>query len=152
MRFEIPQFIGVEDKVFGPLTIKQFIYLAGAGSLAFIVYKYLPKYFSIPLALILVTLGLALAFYKVNNKPFIFLMEAGFKYLVGTRLYVWEKRERPVTPRKDYARTPLISVPKISNSKLKDLTWTLDVKEGTNPGTAETYDSKIHTKKAGFTV
>jgi len=29
MRFEVPQFIEVEDKIFGPFTWKQFIYLMG---------------------------------------------------------------------------------------------------------------------------
>jgi hypothetical protein len=29
MQFRVPQFIDIEDKLFGPLTFKQFIYLAG---------------------------------------------------------------------------------------------------------------------------
>ena len=31
MRFQVPQFIEIESKIFGPLTFKQFIYLAGGG-------------------------------------------------------------------------------------------------------------------------
>ncbi len=33
MRFEVPQFIDVEDKIFGPFTFKQFLYLAGGAGL-----------------------------------------------------------------------------------------------------------------------
>lgn len=128
MRFEVPQFIGVEDKIFGPLTIKQFVYLTGAGALAFIAYHYLPFIFAVIIDLPLIALGLALAFYKVNNKPFIFVLEAMFKYSIGSRLYVWQKKEKPITARteKDDDRGALLSVPKLSQSKLKDMTWTLD--------------------------
>jgi len=35
MRFEVPQFIDVEDKLFGPLTFTQFVYLAGSGGISF---------------------------------------------------------------------------------------------------------------------
>ncbi|TSC80302.1 MAG: hypothetical protein G01um101429_152 [Parcubacteria group bacterium Gr01-1014_29] len=30
-QFQVPQFIEVEDKIFGPLTTKQFFYLLGGG-------------------------------------------------------------------------------------------------------------------------
>ena len=34
MMFSVPQFIDVEDKIIGPLTLKQFIYLAGGAGLS----------------------------------------------------------------------------------------------------------------------
>ena len=42
MRFQTPQFIEIEDRIFGPLTLKQFIYLAGSAGLAFLFYRTLP--------------------------------------------------------------------------------------------------------------
>ena len=42
MRFQVPQFIEVEDKIFGPLTLKQFIYVFGGGGLCFVFYTFLP--------------------------------------------------------------------------------------------------------------
>ena len=47
MRFQVPQFIEVEDKIFGPLTLKQFIYLAGAGGLVFVLWRVLPLFVAI---------------------------------------------------------------------------------------------------------
>ena len=38
MRFQVPQFIEVEDKIFGPMTLKQFIYMAGGAGLSFLIY------------------------------------------------------------------------------------------------------------------
>jgi hypothetical protein len=41
MRYQVPQFIDVEDKVIGPLTIKQFIYLAGGAGMCFVIFHFI---------------------------------------------------------------------------------------------------------------
>lgn len=135
MRFQVPQFIEVEDKIFGPLTLKQFIYLAGGGGLSFMVYAILNNLILaiIPIAVIM-GFSAALAFYKINNKPFVNVMEAAIKYWFGNKLFIWKKEDQAVKQTvdadireaKNYAS---VMVPKISDSKLKDLTWSLDIKE-----------------------
>ncbi|OHA17254.1 MAG: hypothetical protein A3C79_02950 [Candidatus Taylorbacteria bacterium RIFCSPHIGHO2_02_FULL_45_28] len=135
MRFQVPQFIEVEDKIFGPLTLKQFIYLAGGGGLSFMVYVFLN---SITLAIVpiilIMAVSAAFAFYKVNNKPFVHVVESAFKYYLGGKLYIWRKAEKQspqntATAVKDAENYASVMVPKISDSKLKDLTWSLDIKE-----------------------
>jgi hypothetical protein len=134
MRFQVPQFIEVEDKIFGKITLKQFIYLAGGGGLCFAIFRFLPSllYSGIPILLI-ATFSLALAFYKINNKPFIYIVEAAFKYFFASKLYIWKKQEvikkDDSEEKKDAKQYASIMVPKISDSKLKDLTWSLDIKE-----------------------
>ena len=136
MRFQVPQFIEVEDKIFGPLTLKQFIYIAGGAGLSFVVYVMAHNLVLslIPIILIMAT-ALGLAFYKMNNKPLINVVEAAFKYYAGGKLFIWKKEDnapRPVTPQaaaRDAKSFASIMVPKISDSKLKDLTWSLDIKE-----------------------
>ncbi len=91
MRFEVPQFIDIEDKIFGPLTFKQFIYVAGGGGLCYGVYRLLPLYFAIPLILAIALLAWALAFYKINNQPFIKIGQAFIVFLTKNKLYVWQK-------------------------------------------------------------
>lgn len=136
MRFQVPQFIDVEDKIFGPLTLKQFIYLAGGGGLSFLLYVFINNlvFSFVPIALVM-AFSATLAFYRVNNKPFINVMESAFKYFTGKKLYIWKKEEaKPKTESvqsvaaeaKSYAS---IMVPKISDSRLKDLTWSLDIKD-----------------------
>jgi hypothetical protein len=135
MRFQVPQFIEVEDKIFGPLTLKQFIYLAGGGGLSFLIYITLNNLFLsvIPIVAVM-AISCALAFYKLNNKPFVAVMESAFKYYFGNKLYIWKKQDKPqpqnaqaaMRDAKNYAS---VMVPKISDSKLKDLTWSLDIKE-----------------------
>jgi hypothetical protein len=134
MYFQTPQFIEIEDKIFGPLTLKQFVYLAGAGGLSFTAYSLLP----LPVAILLIApaaaLGAALAFYKINNKPFIHTLEASFRYLLGAKLYLWRQAapKQPSAARADrdaHDTMGGLPVPKLSESKLKDLAWSLDVKD-----------------------
>ena len=130
MRYQVPQFIEIEDKIFGPLTFKQFIYLIGAGGFAFLVFRILPFFLAFLVSTPIVALGLALAFYKVNNKPFIFTLEAAIKYAVGGKLYIWkkeEKKRKEIRTNKDIPNK--VSLPKLSSSKLKDISWSLDVNE-----------------------
>jgi len=135
MRFQVPQFIEVEDKIFGPLTLKQFIFMAGGAGLSFVVYAFLNNVLlaSVPI-IIIMAISSALAFYRVNNRPFINVVESAFKYWVGTKLYIWKKEEKPrpkdtTTAIRDAKNYAGIMVPKISDSKLKDLSWSLDIKE-----------------------
>ena len=79
MEYQVPQFIEVEDKIIGPLTLKQFIYVAGAGGLCVVFFVYLPIIIALLLSAPVAALAAALAFYKVNGKPFIEVLEAGFK-------------------------------------------------------------------------
>ncbi len=92
MRFEVPQFIDIEDKIFGPLTWRQFLYLGGGvgmGVVLFFINKLLFLFVGLPLAI----LAGALAFYPVNNRPFSFFLEAIFNYLGSDKLYLWKQKD-----------------------------------------------------------
>lgn len=132
MRYQVPQFIEVEDKIFGPFTFRQFAYLLGGGGVCFIAYKLLPGIIGIPIMLFAAGISLALAFYKINNRPLINVLESAFKYFLTSRLYIWKKRDKyiekakAVAPAENYRS---LKVPKVSDSKLKDLAWSLDINE-----------------------
>ena len=132
MQFQVPQFIDVEDKIFGPFTFKQFIYLLGGAGGSFALYKLTPIYIAIPLILPIAALSLALTFYKVNDRPFINTLEAIFNYYISGRMYVWKqgkpkKKAEEKKPEETDSLSNFNYVPKLSNSKLKDLSWSLDV-------------------------
>ncbi len=127
MRFQVPQFIEVEDKIFGPLTLKQFIYLAGGGGIVVVLWNVLPKFIAVIIALPVIGVSVALTFFKINNRPFIIMLESFFKYTVGQKLYIWKKEEREATPGERAKANPHVALPHLSNSKLKDLSWSLDV-------------------------
>lgn len=133
MRYEVPQFIEIEDKVVGPLSWRQFVYLAGGVGGAVGLWILLPNIIAIPLAVCLVVLGGMLSFYEYNKQPFIVLLESWFNYLLRNKLYIWKKRERTVAQEPSIEQqaeeiiNPTPYVPKLSDSKLKDLSWALDI-------------------------
>jgi len=129
MRFQIPQFIDVEDKIFGPLTLKQFIYVAGGAAAAVVSVMFFGIFFGLVLAAPIVILSAALAFYKVNNRPFIHMLESAFKYTTKSKLYIWQKKETESEEEREEKEYNPLSVPNLSNSKLKDMNWELDVKK-----------------------
>jgi hypothetical protein len=129
MQFKVPQFIDVEDKLFGPFTFHQFAYLIGGAGIAFVLYKLLPIWISIFLILPVVGLSLLLVFYKINEKPFIFYLQAGINYLVSSKLYIWKQRLAKPENKNDEQETPSLTsiVPMTTENKLKDLSWSLDI-------------------------
>ncbi|MDO8183606.1 MAG: PrgI family protein [bacterium] len=131
MNFQVPQFIEIEDKIFGPLTFKQFLYVVGGVGLAFALYVYLPIYLSIIPIIAIVGLSLMLAFFKYNERPFIQLVESAFYYALTNKLYVWKKegRRQPIVLAATATEQLKMKSPRLSNSRLKDLSWSLDVKD-----------------------
>ncbi len=131
MRFQVPQFTEIEDKIFGPLSLKQFIYLVGGAGGIFVLYGLLPLplviFFGIPIALF----SLALAFYKVNNQPFVKIAGFAFKHFTSNRLYLWKKREMKIVATQETEKTklPPAYAPKLNKSRLDDLAWSLDIKK-----------------------
>lgn len=124
MRFEVPQFIEIEDKVIGPLTWKQFVYLAGGGGLAVTLFLNAPTMIFVLVGLPGVALAAALAFHRVNNRPFSVFLEACFAYISRTKLYLWRKDQTqsapPVTGERDTetVQNPLTFVQKKNLSAL----------------------------------
>lgn len=135
MQFQVPQFIEIEDKIFGPLTLKEFIYIAGGIGLSVVIYLTIPyKIISIPLIIAVMAFSLSLSFYRVNGKPFVSTVESAFYYFLNSKLYIWKKAERKPATRPDEMvkeATSILTIPKLSESKLKDLSWSLDIKETT---------------------
>ena len=132
MRYEVPQFIEIEDKIVGPLTWKQFVYVAGSIGGSVLAWFFLPLVLAVPISVVLIVLGLALAFFEYNKQPFIVLLEAFISYTLRSKLYIWQKRQKKNTETNNDQRSedilnPQPYVPKLSDSKLKDLTWALDI-------------------------
>jgi len=134
MQFKVPQFLDIEDKIFGPFTFREFVYLAGGAGLCFIVYKLLGLILGAIPILAIAGFSLALTFYKPNNKPFIFMLESGFKYFAQNKLYIWKKRVNKTKNEKsqilnvDENKIRMMGgESRLSGSKLRDLAWSLDV-------------------------
>jgi hypothetical protein len=133
MRYQVPQFIEIEDKIFGPLTVKQFLYVAGGAAFGFILWSLLPKAIAFIVALPVVLFFAALAFYKYNDRPFIYTVEGAVKYFFSNKLYIWKKENKQAVKKEVIkAEDPKLNLPKLSDSKLKNLSWSLDVNQNIN--------------------
>jgi hypothetical protein len=97
MRYTVPQFIEHEAKIIGPLTFKQFVYLAIAGAGCFVVYFMAP--FSVFL-ISCVVLGLgavAFAFLKIGGRSLPTMIGNFLTYSLTPKMYIWRKKEQVIT-------------------------------------------------------
>lgn len=139
MEYQVPQFIEVEDKLIGPLTLRQFIYVAGAIGICVILFVYLPLMLAILFALPIGGLGAALAFYKINSKPFVEVLEDGFNYYTHSKLFLWKHETKSAAQMNAAASAaaataaalrPERPAARLTSGKLSELAWSLDVKKG----------------------
>ncbi|MBP6912446.1 MAG: PrgI family protein [Candidatus Pacebacteria bacterium] len=133
MRFEVPKFIEFEDKIFGPFTWKQFLYLCGgAGSLLIAQHFIKDIFWSIIVTSPIIATALALTFYKVNGQNFSIILKASIQYFFRQKLYVWkaakpEKKKpesaiaKPVTNESESSATAR------KEARIDDVSWGLDV-------------------------
>ncbi len=146
MQFQVPQFIEMEDKIFGPLTFKQFVYIAGGAGLSYLLWRIFPFIVAVPLIIAAAGFGAALAFMQYNGRPFILALEHGFYFLLRSKLYLWnnERRERNKVSEREKKNASRnlgdLYIPHLSESKLHELAWSLDIKEKIAAGIASEND------------
>ena len=146
MQFQVPQFIEVEDKIFGPLTFKQFIYIGGGLGACYIIWRVLPLLLAAPLILAIGGLTAGLAFFQINGRPLIVALENAFFFFVRSKLYLWNNARKPLTARavgKEVHKEATVYVPKLSESRLHELAWSLDIKERIATGVANDEERHI---------
>lgn len=133
MQYQVPQFLDVEDKIAGPFTFKQLIYLGGGAGLLYLSIRYIP-FVGWLVGFALLGFGVALAFYRPNNRPFVVRLEAMFNYFRSHRLYLWRRREaKAETTVNNLVSTASsvrgLGIPVSGGSKLNEMTWAIDIKK-----------------------
>ncbi|HEY4520001.1 MAG TPA: PrgI family protein [Candidatus Paceibacterota bacterium] len=151
MQFQVPQFIEVEDKIFGPLTFKQFIYIIGGAGCSYILWRIFTPYIAAPLIILVGGGAAALAFLQVNKRPFIVALENGFFYFMKSKLYLWSntRKTRAAQENKKQEAIADTYIPHLSESKLHDLAWSLDIQERIQSGTASNEDRDMYAARSG---
>ena len=132
MQYQVPQFIDLEDRIIGPLTLKQFIYLALAAAVLFVFWFLFKFYIWIIVALPITVLAFAFAFLKINDRPFIYFFIAAIFYFIKPKLYIFGSAPAALEPKAIPQKPSEAIVPKtegkITISKLKELALSLDTK------------------------
>jgi hypothetical protein len=90
-QFVVPQFIDVEDKIFGPITTRQFVILLAAGIILFLVFRFGDLALFITLLVIIGGLALLFAFVRVNGQAFHYFLLNIIQTFRKPGLRVWRK-------------------------------------------------------------
>jgi len=98
MQFQVPQFIETEDKIVGPFTLRQFIYIAIAGIISFTLFFVLELWLWFIIVLILFGISASLAFIKINGRSMITIIQAAFKYTWSPRIYTLKPEIKEILP------------------------------------------------------
>jgi hypothetical protein len=94
MRFQVPQFVDIEDKVIGPLTLKQFAFYIIAVMVLGILYVIVDLGLLILLALPIVGVAVLFAHGRFYGQSFGSLVLNTMNFFSGTRLYLWRRAEK----------------------------------------------------------
>ena len=94
MRFRVPQFIETEEKVVGPFTLKQFLWIGGAGALLLIIFQAgLNNFLSFFIAAIIIGVAGLMAFFKVDGEPLPVYLSRMLTFAAGTKRYYFRKKQ-----------------------------------------------------------
>jgi len=135
MQFQIPQFTEIEDKIIGPLTLKQFLYLAVGAFVVFILYKLLSFYIFLILAIPVAAICLSLAFIRINQQPLMNTVKNFFRFLRKPDFYIWKKPEAKkfIEEKIDTQIIKKESINKreriIPREKLQEIGWKIEVEK-----------------------
>jgi hypothetical protein len=106
MQFQVPQFIETEDKVVGPFTIRQFLFIGGAAGLSFLLFFMVKTAIWAVITIFLAGFSFALAFVKVNGQPLIKVILSALHFYWQPQRYVWQP-ENPGLPKDESTLKPL---------------------------------------------
>ncbi len=134
MRFLVPQNIDLEDRVIGPFTLKQFVYLMIGGMVDYLIYVSLAETTSqnlIYLALVPPSLiALAFARLTIQERPFAAFLASAVLYWLEPKRRLWQRaikeNSRPDPVEKEQG--PRVSPKKISRSELEKLAEIVDAR------------------------
>jgi len=91
-QFTVPQFIDVEDKVFGPITVRQFIIILVCSLCSALAYKLADFALFLTLTLVLFIIGGVIAFLRINGQPFHYFILNIIQTFKKPKIRVWNNR------------------------------------------------------------
>jgi membrane protein implicated in regulation of membrane protease activity len=92
-RFQVPQFIETETKLIGPLTLKQFLFVAAGVALTAMAYMALSGIFFWVAALLIISFFGSLAFVKIDNQPLLNYLAYMLAYALGSKRAIYKTKD-----------------------------------------------------------
>ncbi len=126
-QFTVPQFIDVEDKIFGPITTRQFIIMLAGGLLMFLAFKFADFWLFVFLLILIGGLTLIFAFVKINGQAFHYFVLNLVQTMRRPSRRVWNKiytdaelKEIVLQHEKPEVETKA-EVKRVAHTKIRDL-------------------------------
>ena len=127
-KFIVPQFIDNEDKILGPITVRQFLIMLGAALILFIEFKILTTLYFVLSGLVTAGIAGTFAFVKINGQPFHLFFLNALQTTLRPGLRVWNKTlndgELRMLIKQGVPPPPIVPVERRrpTSSRLRDLT------------------------------
>ena len=133
MQFVVPQFIEVESKVIGPISVRQFIILLSGAGLLYIEFELFSFWVFAVLGVFTTALVGTFAFAKVNSQPFHIFALSAIQTARRPKLSIWNRHASmhvvTKSARKDKSdkkSEPFVPKPEVSESHLAELSLIVD--------------------------
>jgi hypothetical protein len=98
MQFQVPQFIETEDKIVGPFTLRQFMYIGAGGLISAILYFMVQPWLWFLLTIIVIGAAMAVAFIKVEGRSLFDVLLSAFGFYWKPQTYIWKSEEEETRP------------------------------------------------------
>jgi len=134
MQFSVPQFIDVEDKIVGPFTAKQTLYLVIGGAIVLLAFSFFNTAFFVLVAIIVIPVTLAFAFWRPRGISVAQLIANFTDYYTTEHFYLWRREPdmtmyKVVQKKKANGEGPEKIV---TRSRIRDLANLLDTSSAVN--------------------
>jgi hypothetical protein len=130
-QFTVPQFIDVENKIIGPLTVRQFMIILAAAVIIGISYKLFDFTLFLLVGIVTLILAALFSFVKVNGRPFHLFLLNLFQTLRRPRLRIWNNRLTATEvgePNIEYKAAVPVPPKVYKESRLAELALVVDTK------------------------
>ncbi|OQA35506.1 MAG: PrgI family protein [Parcubacteria group bacterium ADurb.Bin326] len=129
----VPQFLDVEDKIIGPVTVRQFIEMVIGAIFIAILYRLLYLPYFLASAFVVFSIIMIIAFAKINGQVFHIFMLNFFQTMINPKLKIWRKkatlkeiRDDLAKPKEDVLRSVKMSRRPVSSSRLSEIALIID--------------------------
>ncbi len=129
----VPQFLDVEDKIIGPVTVRQFIEMVIGAIFIAILYRLLYLPYFLASAFVVFSITMIIAFAKINGQVFHIFMLNFFQTMINPKLKIWRKKatlkeikDDLSKPKEEVLRSVKMSRRPISSSRLSEIALIID--------------------------
>ena len=152
MRSKVPKDVTIEDTIVGPLTGKQFLWLLGGGVLLLILYHVFDFSLFIIVAILVIGIVSAFAFYRPYNQSLVSFLGHIIIYGTKGKQYIWKRGKRQFNPKdknKEEAEI-IITKKKFPDKKVKRIANMLDADGEQKMSDQQFFNSATQNKESSF--